>query len=83
MRRYSILNGKQRLLWWLQSPVAKLECSWIYYMSHSTSNRTVFDLYVTDFYKTFYRHSTNKNAPTVSFLTSQSNISVDKKYQNF
>ena len=53
-------------------------------MSHSTSNRTVFDLNVTDFYETFCRHSTHKNTRTVNFfLTSQSNILLDKKISKF
>ena len=52
-------------------------------MSHSTSNRTVFDLHVTDFYETFYRHSTNRNPQTIIILSSsQSIIVIVESYQN-
>ena len=38
-------------------------------MSHSASNRTLFDLHVTYFYETFYRHSTNRNTLTYFFFS--------------
>ena len=52
-------------------------------INHSTSNRTIFEHHVTNFYETFYGQSTNKNTHRQFLLSSQSITLTVKKYQNF